>query len=95
MLLSFSIGHYNEVSFFIVRAARRSDTALFACEAENIFGQSRRTVNLIVQEPPEIPLNFTLVNFSSRSANLTWIAPFDGRSEITSFVVQYKRVFRK
>jgi len=45
------------------------------------------------QEPPETPEGFRVVSSSSRTANLTWRAPFDGRSQITAFLVQYKRSF--
>jgi hypothetical protein len=36
-----------------------------------------------------------VVSSSSRTANLTWDHPFDGRSEITSFLIQYKKHYRE
>ncbi len=52
-------------------------------------------VNVIFKEPPETPRQLRVVNSSSRTANLTWQHPFDGRSEITSFLIQYKKHYRK
>ena len=47
------------------------------------------------QEPPETPGGLKVVSFSSRTVNLTWDRPFDGRSPISAFLVEYKKAFRK
>lgn len=38
-----------------------------------------------------MPLRLAVASFSSRTANLTWGRPYNGRSEITSFLVEYKK----
>ena len=47
------------------------------------------------QEVPEVPQHLAVAGFTSRTANLTWRHPFDGKSEITSFHVEYKKSHRE
>jgi len=46
---------------------------------------------MLLQEPPEVPDDFQLVSFSSRTANLTWKIPYDGNSPILEFQIHYKK----
>ena len=48
-----------------------------------------------VQEVPEVPQRLTVAGFTSRTANLTWRHPFDGKSEIISFHIEYKKAHRE
>ncbi|XP_069693704.1 cell adhesion molecule Dscam1-like [Periplaneta americana] len=73
-----------------LRHVRRDDSAMFECLARNRYGSERMELQLLVQEPPEAPLNVRVVNFSSRSVNLSWEAPYDGKSPIAVYVIQYK-----
>ncbi|XP_046989035.1 Down syndrome cell adhesion molecule-like protein 1 homolog [Schistocerca americana] len=69
---------------------QRTDTARFVCIAANKYGSDRSEILLVVQEPPETPVNFHVSNYSSRSVSLAWEPPYDGNSRITHYVVQYK-----
>ncbi|XP_049771836.1 Down syndrome cell adhesion molecule-like protein Dscam2 [Schistocerca cancellata] len=69
---------------------QRTDTARFVCSAANKYGSDRSEILLVVQEPPETPVNFHVSNYSSRSVSLAWEPPYDGNSRITHYVVQYK-----
>ncbi|XP_049852755.1 Down syndrome cell adhesion molecule-like protein 1 homolog [Schistocerca gregaria] len=69
---------------------QRTDTARFVCIAANEYGSDRSEILLVVQEPPETPVNFHVSNYSSRSVSLAWEPPYDGNSRITHYVVQYK-----
>ena len=48
-----------------------------------------------VQEVPEVPQRLFVAGFTSRTANLTWRHPFDGKSEIISFHIEYKKAHRE
>lgn len=69
----------------------RHDAGLYACSARNAFGQSERKLRLVVQEQPEAPSMVDVARISSRSISLRWLAPFDGNSPITKYVVEYKK----
>ncbi|XP_049771876.1 Down syndrome cell adhesion molecule-like protein Dscam2 [Schistocerca cancellata] len=79
-------------SKLIVRDLQRKDTTTFECVASNEYGSDRLEVKLIVQEPPEPPINAHVNNFTSRSLKLSWKEPYDGNSAITSYIIQYKNV---
>lgn len=78
-----------------IKHTHRDDSSSFVCVATNQFGSDRMEFQLIVQEHPEPPTNLHLINFSSRSVNLSWEAPYDGNSIITSYIVQYKNMSGK
>ena len=46
---------------------------------------------LCLQEVPEIPGNFDLVSHSSRQANLSWNIPYDGKSPLLGFHLEFQR----
>ncbi|XP_049855065.1 Down syndrome cell adhesion molecule-like protein 1 [Schistocerca gregaria] len=72
------------------KLVERTDTTHFVCVASNKYGTDRSEILLVVQEPPDTPLNFHVSNYSSRSVSLSWEQPYDGNSRITHYVVQYK-----
>ncbi|XP_049947509.1 Down syndrome cell adhesion molecule-like protein 1 homolog [Schistocerca serialis cubense] len=72
------------------KRVERTDTTHFVCVASNKYGTDRSEILLVVQEPPDTPLNFHVSNYSSRSVSLSWEQPYDGNSRITHYVVQYK-----
>nr|XP_040566824.1 Down syndrome cell adhesion molecule-like protein Dscam2 [Lepeophtheirus salmonis] len=77
-------------SKLLIHNLHRDDSALFQCFASNQFGKAVRSIRLVVQEPPEVPNNPHIVSFSSRNANISWSKPYDGRSQITAYIIEYK-----
>ncbi|XP_049775018.1 Down syndrome cell adhesion molecule-like protein 1 homolog isoform X1 [Schistocerca cancellata] len=75
-----------------IKHVHRDDSALFGCLASNKYGSDRMEFHLIVQENPEPPFNVRLINFSSRTANISWEMPYDGNSPIHTFIIQIKNV---
>jgi hypothetical protein len=41
-------------------------------------------------EPPGAPSKLEVVNVTSRSVSLKWVKPFDGNSELLTYILQYK-----
>lgn len=39
---------------------------------------------------PEIPFGLKVLDKSGRTVQLSWLAPYDGNSPITRYIVQYK-----
>ncbi|XP_067138815.1 cell adhesion molecule Dscam1-like isoform X2 [Centruroides vittatus] len=74
----------------LIRQADRRDSALFTCIATNSFGRDDTNIQLIIQESPDSPQDFKVLETSSRSVKLTWTAPFSGNSPITHYIIQYK-----
>lgn len=72
-------------------SAQRSDSALYSCLAKNNFGSSERKLRVVVMERPDKPEQVDIVQVSSRSISLRWLAPFDGNSPITRYQFEYKR----
>lgn len=79
-------------SELIIVNLRRLDAGLYTCLAKNSFGSSEKKLRLIVQEPPEAPEVVDVAHIGSRTISLRWLAPsFDGNSQITKYIVEYKR----
>ncbi|XP_063226995.1 cell adhesion molecule Dscam2 [Bacillus rossius redtenbacheri] len=70
----------------------RHDTGVLSCHASNAYGQDEMTIQLIVQEVPEMPKNIRVNDQQSRSLTLSWTQPYAGNSPITSYIIQYKLV---
>ncbi|KAJ8980637.1 hypothetical protein NQ317_017933 [Molorchus minor] len=68
----------------------RKDSGLYKCLAENLFGHSDHTINLVIQERPDPPDMLEVLEVSSRSVRLAWRVSFDGNSPIAGYIVQYK-----
>ncbi|XP_035704480.1 Down syndrome cell adhesion molecule-like protein Dscam2 isoform X15 [Folsomia candida] len=73
-----------------VKRSERTDSALFTCVATNAFGSDETSLNLIVQEPPEVPFGLKVLDKSGRSVQLQWSESFSGNSPITRFYIEYK-----
>ncbi|CAL7934268.1 unnamed protein product [Xylocopa violacea] len=73
-----------------IKRTERSDSALFTCVATNAFGSDDTSINMIVQEVPEIPYGLKVLDKSGRSVQLSWAAPYDGNSPIKRYVIEYK-----
>jgi hypothetical protein len=78
------------ISDLSVKKSERSDSALFICTATNAFGSDETSINLIVQEPPEVPFGLKVLDKSGRSVQLAWNEPYNGNSPITRFYIEYK-----
>ncbi|XP_076374947.1 Down syndrome cell adhesion molecule 1 isoform X37 [Megalopta genalis] len=73
-----------------IKRTERSDSALFTCVATNAFGSDDTSIDMIVQEVPEVPYGLKVLDKSGRSVQLSWAAPYDGNSPITRYVIEYK-----
>ncbi|XP_026825573.1 Down syndrome cell adhesion molecule-like protein Dscam2 isoform X17 [Ooceraea biroi] len=73
-----------------IKRTERTDSALFTCVATNAFGSDDTSINMIVQEVPEVPYGLKVLDKSGRSVQLSWAAPYDGNSPITRYVIEYK-----
>ncbi|KAL3253521.1 hypothetical protein MRX96_054575 [Rhipicephalus microplus] len=78
------------VSTLSLSGAQREHSGMYACEVANNYGQDEKHIRLIVQEPPEAPVEFNVTSVNSRSASLAWRQPYNGNSPILSFLIQYK-----
>ncbi|XP_050675315.1 cell adhesion molecule Dscam2-like [Leptidea sinapis] len=78
-------------SELMVERADRRDSGVYRCQASNPYGRSDHFVHLGVQEPPEPPTNFRVLDTSSRSIRLQWRRPYDGNSPVLGYVLQYRR----
>ncbi|RWS30915.1 down syndrome cell adhesion molecule:-like isoform A [Leptotrombidium deliense] len=65
--------------------AERRDSALFTCFVSNVYGKGEMNIRLIVQEPPESPKEFKLIEQRSRSAKFAWHPSFNGNAPITRY----------
>lgn len=48
------------------------------------------TLELNFVEVPEIPFGLKVLDKSGRTVQLSWLAPYDGNSLITRYIVEYK-----
>ncbi|XP_031351172.1 Down syndrome cell adhesion molecule-like protein Dscam2 isoform X16 [Photinus pyralis] len=79
------------ISDLSIKRTDRSDTALFTCVATNAFGSDDTSINMIVQEIPEVPYGLKVLDKSGRTVQLSWVAPYDGNTPITRYVIEYKQ----
>ncbi|XP_071455023.1 cell adhesion molecule Dscam1 [Hetaerina americana] len=73
-----------------IKRTERGDSALFTCVATNAFGSDDTSINMIVQEVPEVPYGLKVLDKSGRSVQLSWAAPYDGNSPIKRYLIEYK-----
>uniref|UniRef100_A0A8D8TFI8 Down syndrome cell adhesion molecule-like protein Dscam2 n=2 Tax=Cacopsylla melanoneura TaxID=428564 RepID=A0A8D8TFI8_9HEMI len=73
-----------------IKRTERGDSALFTCVATNAFGSDDSSINLIVQEVPEVPYGLKVLDKSGRTVQLSWVAPYDGNSLIKRYIIEYK-----
>ncbi|XP_068619323.1 cell adhesion molecule Dscam2-like [Battus philenor] len=78
-------------SELVLERADRRDSGVYRCQASNPYGRSDHFVHLGVQEPPEPPANFRVLETTSRSVRLQWRRPYDGNSPVLGYVVQYRK----
>nr|XP_049704613.1 Down syndrome cell adhesion molecule-like protein Dscam2 [Helicoverpa armigera] len=78
-------------SELVIERADRRDSGVYRCQASNPYGRSDHFVHLAVQEPPEPPANFRVLEATSRSVRLQWRRPYDGNSPVLGYIVQYRK----
>lgn len=81
-----------ELVRLIIKQAQRSHSADFICQASNRFGGEEKLVKLVVQEPPDPVQEMSVVQVNSRWVSLSWLAPFNGNSPISSYTVEWAPV---
>lgn len=77
-------------AYLYISHVTRSDNGIYGCLATNINGHSIAFIELRVQEPPDMPVDFRPLEISSRTITLTWSVAFTGNAPITTFVVEYR-----
>ncbi|XP_041675644.1 Down syndrome cell adhesion molecule-like protein Dscam2 isoform X23 [Drosophila eugracilis] len=79
------------MSSLSIKRTERSDSALFTCVATNAFGSDDASINMIVQEVPEMPYALKVLDKSGRSVQLSWAQPYDGNSPLVRYIIEFKR----
>ncbi|XP_054740543.1 cell adhesion molecule Dscam2 isoform X10 [Anastrepha obliqua] len=79
------------MSSLSIKRTERSDSALFTCLATNAFGSDDTSINMIIQEVPEMPYALKVLDKSGRSVQLSWAQPYDGNSPLIRYIIEFKR----
>ncbi|OQR76598.1 neogenin-like [Tropilaelaps mercedesae] len=79
-------------SELFITTTERTDGAIYTCLAQNEHGTDDRSVKLLIIEVPQPPRDVKVSETWSRSASISWTAPYAGNSPITRYTVQYWRV---
>ncbi|XP_059621855.1 cell adhesion molecule Dscam2 [Phlebotomus argentipes] len=79
------------MSSLSIKRTERTDSALFTCVATNAFGSDDASINMIIQEVPEIPYALKVLDKSGRTVQLSWAKPYDGNSNLDRYVIETKR----
>ncbi|XP_044742030.1 Down syndrome cell adhesion molecule-like protein Dscam2 [Chrysoperla carnea] len=72
--------------------SERDDSGTYKCVASNIYGRNDMFIYLIVQEPPDPPLNLHVIEIGSRFIRLQWLRGYDGNTPLTHYLLQYQVV---
>ncbi|KAL1430242.1 hypothetical protein MTO96_015186 [Rhipicephalus appendiculatus] len=80
------------VSRISIHQVERSDNAVFTCQAANEFGEDSTNIQLTVQDVPDPPVDVDAREVGSRTARITWSAPFTGNSAITQYVLHWNTI---
>lgn len=80
------------ISVLNIKQAQRQDNSIYECVARNQAGKDRLPIELLVQEEPDSIAELQTIQLSSRSVSIIWTEPYDGRSRITEYRFQYRRV---
>lgn len=77
-------------AYLYISHVSRADSGVYGCLATNVNGHSVAFLELRVQEPPDMPVEFRAQEISSRTITLTWAIAFTGNAPISSYVVEYR-----
>ncbi|KZC04295.1 Down syndrome cell adhesion molecule-like protein Dscam2, partial [Dufourea novaeangliae] len=80
-------GTISTLEFF---TTSRGDSGRYVCIASNEHGSDEMTIQLYIQEPPDLPRNLRVIEKGSRYINISWKTSQDGNSPITQYIVEYK-----
>lgn len=78
------------MSSLSIKRTERTDSALFTCVATNAFGSDDASINMIIQEVPEMPYALKVLDKSGRSVQLSWAKPYDGNSPLKRYIIEFK-----
>ena len=78
------------LSTISIKRTQREDSAMFTCVATNAFGSDDTSINLIIQEKPETPYGLKVIDKKGRMVKLSWQAPYNGNSNLTRYVIEFK-----
>lgn len=73
-----------------VSDTERADSGFYVCTTQNAYGSDSLTVELVVLEQPDAPVNVELVEITSRTMTLVWNIEFDGNSPLLTTVVEVR-----
>lgn len=59
--------------------------------ATNAFGSDDASINMIIQEAPEMPYALKVLDKSGRTVQLSWAKPYDGNSPLKRYIIEFKR----
>lgn len=79
------------MSSLSIKRTERTDTALFTCVATNAFGSDDTSINMIIQENPEMPYGMKVLDKSGRTIQLSWSKPYDGNSPLKRYIIEFKK----
>ena len=63
---------------------------MFTCVATNAFGSDDTSISLTIQEKPETPYGLKVIDKKGRMVKLSWQAPYNGNSNLTRYVIEFK-----
>lgn len=78
------------MSSLSIKRTERTDSALFSCVATNAFGSDDTSINMIIQEVPEMPYALKVLDKSGRNVQLSWAQPYDGNSGLKRYIIEFK-----
>lgn len=78
------------MSSLSIKRTERTDSALFTCVATNAFGSDDASINMIIQEVPEMPYALKVLDKSGKTVQLSWAKPYDGNSPLKRYIIEFK-----
>uniref|UniRef100_T1IV66 Down syndrome cell adhesion molecule n=1 Tax=Strigamia maritima TaxID=126957 RepID=T1IV66_STRMM len=69
----------------------QKDSTQFVCLAKNEIGENQINVTLVVQENPDAPAIKIPINVENQIVKLNWTMGYNGNSEVTRYIIQYKK----
>jgi len=79
------------ISELIIQDTNRKDSSLFTCIATNAYGEDQTSIQLILQESPDVPEKVRADEIDGKSAKISWKTPFSGNSIITQYLIEYQQ----
>uniref|UniRef100_T1IV47 Down syndrome cell adhesion molecule-like protein Dscam2 n=1 Tax=Strigamia maritima TaxID=126957 RepID=T1IV47_STRMM len=78
-------------SILRIKWVDKKDSTDFICIAKNEIGEAQLVAHLIVQENPNAPTIETPIKIENQSATLRWTLNYNGNSNITRYIIHYKK----